>query len=34
MVPLIPMDLEEALVIAESFDQFALSIGIPMADGT
>jgi hypothetical protein len=34
MLPFMPMDLEEAVVISESFDQCALCIGIPMAYGT
>ena len=33
MVPFIGMDLREAVVIAENFDQFALLVGMPMAGG-
>jgi hypothetical protein len=33
MVPFIGMDLQETIVIAENFDQFALLVGIPMVSG-
>jgi hypothetical protein len=33
MVPFIGMDLQEAIVIAENFDQFALFVGMPMVGG-
>jgi len=32
-VPFIGMDLQEAIVIAENFDQFALFVGMPMVGG-
>ena len=34
MVPFIGMDLQEVVVIAENFDQFALLVSMPMAGGT
>jgi hypothetical protein len=33
MVPFIGMDLKEAIVIAENFDQFALLVGMSMVGG-
>jgi hypothetical protein len=30
MVPLIPLDLREAGVIADNFGEFAVSVGVPM----
>ena len=33
-VPFIPLDLRKAVVIAESFEQFSLFVGMPPAGGT
>jgi cell wall assembly regulator SMI1 len=34
MVPFIGMDLQQVVVIAENFDQFALLVSMPMEGGT
>jgi len=34
MVPFMGMDLQDVVVIAENFDQFALLVGMPMEGGT
>ena len=34
MVPFIGMDLREAVVVAENFDQFSLLVSMPMVEGT